>query len=928
MHYKLTFAGVVLILTGCTAVSTTGTDNRPLPQRSDLQHIRLANGMNVYLLSRPQPGAELRLLVESGSLQETEEQRGLAHFTEHMAFKGTTHFPDTQSFKQLEKQGLNLGSHVNAATSLNSTVYKLSLPQATPEQIQTGLQVLADWAQGMTFDPVAFDKERSVIIEEWRLRQGIGFRINNALEQLRYAGSLYAERDPIGLLDVIRHAPVSTAKDYYQTWYQPQRMSLVVIGQFNRHDVSNLAEAYFNQPAKEDAAQDDPARQRFAPHPGLLVKPVFDKEQGQRIMQFALQRDIRAPLNTRDGQYDDLLDNLWVTILNQRLTALVDNGQLPAANINPQGAMLDSRRLQQLMIVHPQGGDYLGSITLLWTEIQRLATQPVTQAELDDARQSLLAKLSQQAAGESRYGNDYLADTITTALEYRMPVQDKRQQLTTAWELLKPVTPDTLKTHVSGFLNQASPRLALLGPDSEQARFDEKAFTDRWQQIRQSAPGPFSLTVRQVALNVTPAAAGSIVQEQALPLPSTESWQLSNGLRVIVHQDKSLKDNIQINLRIPGGRSLEPAGQEGLTDWALKLPESSGYGELSARELTLFSKQHSLSLRPYSELLNHGFRGEAPPEELDTLLKLLHLKITQPQFSGEKLLRNQQLTLESLNSTPVERRFLDAINRESHTHGERLVINENGGWRQFTAAQLQQNHRLLLSPVQDMTLVISGAADKKQIKQAVEKWIATLPASGQRLQWRDPAIAPKMQSFSRTYPIASSDKTMVSIQYAAPAQWSLKESLTLQLADSIISKQLRSALREQAGGIYALSLSSMLAKLPSPYYSARLNFTTDPQRAAEMTALSRNVLKTLKTDGVSDNALKEARANWLLEKQQVYQSAAFWTESLAQIAGDDNEFTRITAEEALVNQITAEDINRALSRYSGENEKLFMLTPP
>ena len=105
-------------------------------------------------------------------------------------------------------------------------------------------------------------------------------------------------------------------------------------------------------------------------------------------MQFALQRDIRAPLNTRDGQYDDLLDNLWVTILNQRLTALVDNGQLPAASINPQGAMLDSRRLQQLMIVHPQGGDYLGSITLLWTEIQRTATQPVTQAELDDARRA------------------------------------------------------------------------------------------------------------------------------------------------------------------------------------------------------------------------------------------------------------------------------------------------------------------------------------------------------------------------------------------------------------------------------------------------------------------------------------------------------------------------------------------------------------
>lgn len=928
MRYKFIMAGVALTLTGCAAVNNTGADNRPLAQRSDLQHIRLANGMNVYLLSRAQPGVELRLLVESGSLQETEEQRGLAHFTEHMAFKGTTHFPDTQSFKQLEKQGLNLGSHVNAATSLNSTVYKLSLPQATPAQVETGLQVLADWAQGMTFDPVAFDKERPVIIEEWRLRQGIGFRINNALEQLRYAGSRYAQRDPIGLLDIIRNAPVSTAKDYYQTWYQPQRMSLVVIGQFNHHDVSELTKTYFNQPAQTTAAQDDPAWQHFAPQPDLLVKPVFDKEQGQRIMQFALQRDIRAPLDTRRGQYDDLLDNLWVAILNQRLTALVDNGQLPSASINPQGAMLDKKRLQQLMIIHPQNKDYLTGISLLWTEIQRLATQPVTQAELDDARQNLLAKLSQQAAGESRYGNDYLADNITTALEYRMPVQDKRQQLTTTWELIKPVTPDTLKNHVAGFLQASSPRLAVIGPDSEKSQFNEKAFTERWQQIRKSAPGPFTLTVRQVALNVTPAGQGTIVQEQSLPLPATESWQLSNGMRIIVHQDKTLKDNIQINLRIPGGRSLEPTGQEGLTEWALKLPESSGYGDLSARELALFSKQHSLTLRPYSELLNHGFRGEAPPEELDTLLKLLHLKITRPQFSGEKLLRNQQATLESLSSMPVERRFLDAINQESHTNGGRLVINENGGWRHFTAAQLQNNNRLLLSPVQDMTLVISGAADKKQIKQSVEKWIAALPASTQRLQWRDPKIAPKMEPLSRTYPIASSDKTMVSIQYAAPAQWSQKETLVLQLLDSVISRQLRGALREQAGGIYALSFSSMLAKLPAPYYSARLNFTTDPQRAAEMTTLSRHVLSTLKSQGVPEDALKEARANWLLEKQQVYQSAAFWTESLAQIAGDDNNFIRIIQEEALIKNITTDDLNQALSRYSGENEKVFMLTPP
>lgn len=225
----------VCLFLGC--VLPVSAQEQTLPVRADLQHFTLGNGMQVYLLPRDQPGVELRLLVNSGSLQESEQQRGLAHFVEHMAFKGTRHFPGTSSFKSLEKQGITLGSHVNAVTSLNATTYKLSLPNADEKQLTLGLRILSDWAQGISFEPAAFDKERQVIVEEWRLRQGVGFRINQALEQLRYHGSRYAERDPIGLLDVVRQAPVSEAVNYYQQWYQPQRMALVVVGQFKVNDL-------------------------------------------------------------------------------------------------------------------------------------------------------------------------------------------------------------------------------------------------------------------------------------------------------------------------------------------------------------------------------------------------------------------------------------------------------------------------------------------------------------------------------------------------------------------------------------------------------------------------------------------------------------------------------------------------------------------
>lgn len=929
MLRKITFVTCIsLVLGGCAGhVATSQNAQALLPVRSDLQHYQLDNGLQVYLLQRSQPGVELRLLVSSGSLQENEQQLGLAHFTEHMAFKGTKHFPGTTGFKQLEQQGLKLGSHVNAITSLNSTLYKLSLPDATAKQVETGLQVMADWAANMTFDQDAFEKERPVIVEEWRLRQGMGYRINDSLEKLRYHGSRYAERNPIGSLDIVRQAPIEQAKNYYQTWYQPQRMTLLVIGDFNRSSVRNQVNSLFALPKPEKVAEDNPQWKKFASSTNMLVQEVFDKEQGARYVQFALQKDVSAPLNTRLGQQEDLLDSLWLAILNQRFTVMVDNGVLPSISINEQGAMLDNQRLQQLMIIHPKGNDYAGATQILFTELQRLATEPVTQEELDSAKQAMLKKLSLQAASEQRYSNDYLAGQLTTALEYDMPMWNKRQQLDGSYQLINGIKPQALQQHVAKFLQVASPRLALIGPDTDAPTVDKSTFNTQWLNARQSSPGPFTLRSKAITLQLPEVAKGAIVDQAKLPVDKTEQWTLSNGIKVIVKTDKNLKDDIQFNLQLPGGRSLETQQTAGLTDWALKLPESSGYGNYSARDLALLAKQNQISLRPYSELLTHGFRGKTPVDNLETSLQLLNLKLTAPQFSGEKLEQQKQSFALNLSKTPVERTFLDNINQESYTHGEFLVINPKGGWNQFTAQQLQQANRQLLTSTADMTLVITGAMSSKDLKPLLEKWVASLPYSDQKLVSRDQGIMPKMASFNKAYPISSSDKSMVSIQFAAPAVWSQQDQLALQLIDTLVSQRLRSELREKASGIYALGFSQMLAKKPQPYYLARLNFTTSPERAQEMTAIAQKTIAQIRQSGVSEKELTEAKNIWLTESSQVTDSASYWTEALAQIASDDGQYQRLNQEQAIVRQLTVEDINRLARQYLGQNSKVFMMTP-
>ncbi|HDL7835669.1 TPA: insulinase family protein [Yersinia enterocolitica] len=915
----------VCLFVGC--VLPVSAQEQTLPVRADLQHFTLGNGMQVYLLPRDQPGVELRLLVNSGSLQESEQQRGLAHFVEHMAFKGTRHFPGTSSFKSLEKQGITLGSHVNAVTSLNATTYKLSLPNADEKQLTLGLRILSDWAQGISFEPAAFDKERQVIVEEWRLRQGVGFRINQALEQLRYHGSRYAERDPIGLLAVVRQAPVSEAVNYYQQWYQPQRMALVVVGQFKVKDLRKQINELFAIPVPEKLAKDDASWSKFAQQPGLMLSTVFDAEQGTRIIQLALQRDLAAPLNSDNGQWRDLLDTLWLTIFNQRLSLLVDNDLLSVASINQQGALLDKRRIQHLMIARPQGSDYNGTLRQLFTELQRMATAPVSEAELNAARQQILIKLSQQAASESRYQHGYLADNLTTAIEFELPMLNKQQQFAMTKTWLEAIGPQHVQAQVAELLQEGSARLALIGPDSDKSLVDNQQLATMWNSIRQSAPGPFTLKPKPVTLTVTPPPAGKIVQRQVLPIPDTQLWTLSNGIRVIVKANNRLKDDVQLSLRIPGGRSLEDDSRVGEVNWAMRLPEVSGYSQYNPRQLAQLGKQTEVAIAPYDEMLFHGLRGSAPADKLEPLLQLLYLKISAPQFSAEKLAQQKQSVGLGLEKQPVERRFLDSITQAGYQHGDRLLVTATGPWRNFTVAGLEQRHRQLFSATQDMTVTLSGVLDEKRLQPLVEKWLGSLPRSEQRLHWRDLAIKPLNQAMSLDYPLASSPKTMVSMQFSADANWSQPNLLALQLLDKIVTLRLRYDMREQASGIYTLGFSQLLAKLPQPYYLARLNFTSAPERSQEMAQMAQKVLQQIATAGVTQSELDKAKKAWWIEQDASRSSASYWTDALAQVASDDGNFALLAQEEQQVKAVTLEQVNVLAAQWLGRNPKVFSLSP-
>ncbi|MGY0217022.1 M16 family metallopeptidase [Endozoicomonadaceae bacterium StTr2] len=913
---------VVLLFSGCSSQIShqQSTISRPaasnetavnpdnaLPIAPNLIRYQLKNGLSVMLAPRQQPGVELRLLVAAGSLHEDNDQRGLAHFVEHMAFRHSAAQKDSGPYRQLTARGVQLGTHVNAATSFNSTVYRLSLPEGNTGLMDAALDVMAGWAGKLSFDPKDFDSERGVIVEEWRLRQGVGTRINSQLSALRYQGSRMAERETIGDLDIIRQAPMERAKAFYQRWYQPQRMTLVISGNFESKDVRTAIDDYFSGLSRGNTPPDPESwhmysdEKRESGQYPLQMTQVFDPEQPQQFFQLLLQRDQPSPLDTLNGQWRDLIDQAWAAILNRRLALLSENQVFKKAQTGSGSQLLGANRLQQLMIVHPKGGNYSEGFQLLAEELRRLALYPVSESELQLVKQQLLDKLVNQSATEGRLSNTVVAKKLTHAVEFHLPLSSKQQQLALIRQWLPELSSAHIQAAVQEWLNKGSARLALVGSEQDKQSARVGMLASIWQQAMTGQPGPDQYSKPEtVTFDLPVPAEGKIVfserlnsveqsVQQTLRLKAeevqSERWQLSNGMQVVALSSAKLTGPVQVNVRIPGGRSLDPEELSGLVNWSMQLPEQCGYGDYSARELQRFGKMAGMRLSPYSELLYHGLSGEASVEQLEALLKLAHIKLTSAQYCDTGLSAMKKQYQRSKNLAPAERRFMDQINQSAYANGQLLLGAEVNGLDQFTANRIEAFHQTLLGNPEKMTIVVAGPVPVSQLKAMTARWLGSVPGrSDSRLVWLDREIRPVNEPQQLSFPLATSPKAMVQMHYSATTDWSPERQAAVSLIDIIANQRLRQALRNRNSGVYVVQMNSLLARDPEPYYLSRVNFTSAPERAANLTTIADKVIRQLGRRGISSEEMETARRTWQAQYGESFRTNSYWADVLANAA--------------------------------------------
>ena len=585
---------------------------------------KLANGLTYYILrnARPEKRVQLWLAVNAGSVFEDPDQRGLAHFVEHMAFNGTRRFPKNELIEFLERSGVRFGADVNAHTGFDETVYQVQLPTDRPELVGRGLMVLRDWADGVTFDPAEIDKERNVILEEWRTRLGPNARMEDRRVSENPRASRYSTRQPIGKMDIIATAPPRALTRFYHDWYRPDRMAVVVVGDVDPADVElrlRAEFASFKGPKPERQLPDE--RITFANDTmtvSVETDPGLSEVRANIVNVFAH----RVLLRENDYRHR-VVDQLWNTMMNARLGEVERQPGTPFFSavsttihpIRPVDGFLQAATLRE-------SGTTEG-LTALFREVVRVGQHGFVPGELARAKATLLRGGELRAVRANERDSASLAAQIARDFTSEETIPSPTDELA----LLRRFLPDIgllEMNKVTALLAQGR-RITVTGPPS-MAKPTEEAIRASLRTVLTAALPPYVDIASPTPLMARPTTSGAVVATRAFPEIGVTEWTLANGVRVVLKPTSH--DGIRMHAFAPGGTSLASDADYGSARFAGDLIELAGLGALDASALRRSLAGTSVRFHAGIVELAETLDGSAVADETEPMLQLANLAFT------------------------------------------------------------------------------------------------------------------------------------------------------------------------------------------------------------------------------------------------------------------------------------------------------------
>ena len=889
-----------------------------LPLDPKIRTGRLSNGIRYYVREnrKPEKRAELRLAVNAGSVLENDDQRGLAHFCEHMAFNGTRHFRKQELVNYLESMGVRLGPDLNAYTSFDETVYMLQVPTDTQAIVHTAFQILEDWAHLVSYDDDEIDRERGVVVEEWRLGRGAAARMRDRQFPILFKDSRYADRLPIGIKQTLDTCSHETLRNFYRDWYRPDLMAVIAVGDFDGKQIEQLIRDHFS---RIPTRRSERPRTMFPvpDEPGTLYAIATDPEATSTNVTVDFKLDVAPDSTVRDYRRS-LVENLYNRMLNERLNELTRQSDPPfLGGFSFNGRFVRTKDFYALGATVKDGGIERGLDAIL-TEAARVRRFGFTATELERQKTDLLRDYEQafnerdkteSAAYASEYIRNFLNGEPAPGIEYEYALTK---------DLLPGITLGEENQLAARWITDTNRVVTVSAPQKQGVPVPGE--DDLARVIAGASGKTMTAYVDSVAarpLVATPPVPGTIVETRQDKTLGLTEWTLSNGVRVILKPTDFKNDEVVFTAFAPGGSSVVADSDFVSGSLATSVVANAGVGDFDLIRLQKLLAGKIVSVSPFIGELEQGLNGSASPRDLESMFQLIYLYYTAPRIDSvayQSFLTRMKAFLRNRGARP-ETAFEDTVQVTMAQHHFRA--------RPFTEAllaelNLQKSFRIYrerFADAGDATFIIVGNFTPDSIRPMVLTYLAGLPALKHHEKWKDIRMLPPSGLVTRSVHKGIEPKSQVRIIFSGPFTWSPANRHALEAMSGVMRIKLRETLREAKGGTYGVGTSGAERQFPTSRYRITISFGCAPGRVDELTGAVFQQIDSLKRFGPDASYIGKVKEIDRRERETQLKQNGFWLNSLQFCISNNENPDEILRYDELVEGTSKQDVQKAAQLY-------------
>lgn len=905
--------------------------NAALPFDKEVKTGKLKNGFQYYIRKNVEPKERVTMYLATkvGSILETEDQLGLAHFLEHMNFNGLKHFPKNELVNYLQKAGVRFGSDLNAYTGFDQTVYQLPIPSDDPELLKNGLQVMRDWAQDALLADEEIDKERGIVLEEMRGGRGASQRMRDQFLPIMLNNSLFSNRLPIGTEESITNFPYAALREFHEEWYRPDLQSIIIVG-----DIDVVAMEKEVQRLFSDLKVPKNPKKRVEHTVPLLNKNQFiavtDPEMTYTVGQITIKHK-EQKVKTVGDLRKSLLKSVYNNMLSSRLGELGQSATPPFVQASVSiGEFLGGLDAYNAVFV-AKPNEFEAGFKALVRELSRSEKFGFTETEFQRIigaiqKNNETVYLERDKKKSDSYVNSYLNHYLEDA-----PALSNEDSYHLYKQLLPGLTLKEVEAIGKEYYVNQNRDIIIMAPDNQKASLPSEETINKWfAEVAAENITAYEDKVSELPLLASLPGKGQVLSSKAVAAIDAKELVLSNGIKVILKPTSFKNDEILINANSPGGTSLYADADYYSAAQAASLINASGVGQLNAIELQKYMIGKNVNISPSLNERSEGLSGYTDKEGLKVAFELIHGYFTAPRIEDDvfqSFITRSKSMMANQESDPNQV-FSKTVMASLYNNNIRRVPMGLNDLPLINKDRALAIYKERFADASDFVFTIVGSFTEEEIKPYLEQYLASLPALNRHDKAKDLGLYEPSKGFEKIVRKGQEQKATAVLNFYGDYSYNEQENMNMKALESVLSIKLIERLREEESGVYGTSARSNVSKSPKNRFSFSVSFGTGVERYEALIRSTIDEINKVKSNGPSTEDLAKFKIEQKRQLELSVKENGFW---LGQIAGayqrgdDPTYITRYVQE---LDKISVESVKAVANKYLLEEQLFkFILLP-